>query len=96
MVMGGSGWPSLADRNAENSPVAQHAQSRVGLFWAFIGPLVGVLVVAHGGGGVRECQGEQMVVIGGQKMLGKASRIQVQHRGGPVHSRSLGRVWVHF
>jgi len=42
----------------------------IGLFWAFVGPIIMVLVTAHGGG-VGGYWGEQVVVMGGRIPLGE-------------------------
>jgi len=56
----------VVDRGAENCLVVQHALNRVGATLAFVGPLVGVLVAAHGGGDVRGAKGSRWPWVAGK------------------------------
>jgi len=51
----GCGWPLVASKTAENTTSRTTLTNRVGIVLAFVGPLVGFLGGAHGGGGVEGC-----------------------------------------
>jgi len=59
----------LAKKVVKKSPVTQRLQNRVGHIWGFVGSLIGVMVAAHGGGGVEGCWGEKVVAARGWKMV---------------------------
>ena len=69
MAMDGRRW---SVKWPENGPMHSSAQNRVGAILAFVGPLVGILVAAHYGGGVGQYWGENMVAMDGRESDRKA------------------------
>ena len=70
-VVGGHGGPPMGGKTAGNTASRTTRTNRVGVLCAFVGPLVRLLVATHGSGGVGGCWGNQVVVMGGQKMAAK-------------------------
>jgi len=66
-VVGGSGWPLVDEKVAENTQSRSSTKIEQGLFYAFVGSLAMVLVAAHGGGGVGGCWEKQVVAVVDQK-----------------------------
>ena len=66
--MGGRQWPTKWPKSGLDT---QQRETEWGAVLAFVGPLMAVLLAAHGGQGVGECWGEQVAAVGGRKMDGK-------------------------
>ena len=76
-MVGGSGWPSLASKVAKKWPCHQAPVNRAWLIWALAEALVGVLVAAHGGGGIGElggAAGGSVWLKNGRKSAKKSSK----------------------